>query len=256
MKSTATYSPPTNRILWILLAALILILIGAQITASLVQRDFGRVEVSNLSYPNETGISIRAKLLKPKAISDSNPGPGVVYIHGYQNTRETSDAYAIEIARRGFVVLEIDAIGRGNSGNPLDLDDPEFDPTFGGKASFEKLNSLPYVDPDRVGLMGHSLGAEMVYNIALQDPTAKALVVSGFAYGDDATLNRPQNMLMIFGEYDEYRQRMTGTDDVRMEWMTTPTPTRRNSVPRICGWEKSMGPPRGGSLLRQDFGVP
>ena len=51
-------------------------------------------------------------------VSAESPAPGVVYIHGYQNNRETSDAYAIEMARRGFVVLEIDAIGRGNSGDP------------------------------------------------------------------------------------------------------------------------------------------
>ncbi len=221
MTTPSTPSRPTSRTNLILLAVLLFILLAAEVTASLVQRDFGRVEVSNLRYENESGIPIRAKLLKARALSTSNPGPGVVYIHGYQNNRETSDAYAIELARRGFVVLEIDAIGRGNSSNPLDLDDPAFDPTYGGCASLEKLKSLPFVDPEQVGLMGHSLGAEMAYTIALENPTVKALVISGFAYRDDATLDRPQNMLMIFGEYDEYRQRMTGTRDVRAEWMSS-----------------------------------
>jgi hypothetical protein len=56
----------------------------------------------------------------------------------------------------------------------------------------------------------------------LEDPTIKALVISGFAYRDDATLNRPANMLMIFGQYDEYRQRMTGVSDVTAEWLISP----------------------------------
>jgi pimeloyl-ACP methyl ester carboxylesterase len=204
---------------WLLL---LFILIASEILASQVQRDFGQVDVRNTNFENESGIQIRAKLLKPEGVSKEKPAPGVVYIHGYQNNRETSDAYVIEMARRGFVVLAIDAIGRGNSENPDDIHDPQFDPTFGGQASFDYLKSLPYVNSDSVGLMGHSLGAEMVYSIALKDETVKALVISGFAYGIDSTLNRPQNMLMIFGEYDEYRERMTGVTDVRKEWMSSP----------------------------------
>jgi dienelactone hydrolase len=192
------------------------------ILASQVQQDFGLVKVTNVSYQNYNGIPIRAKLLEPINATLSDPAPGVVYIHGYQNNRETSDAYAIEMARRGFVVLEIDAIGRGNSGNPGDIDSSDFDPTFGGRTSFEYLKSLPSVNPEAVGLMGHSLGAEMVYTIALDDPSVKALSISGFAYREDATQDNPQNMLMIFGEYDEYRERMTGINDIRSEWMSSP----------------------------------
>jgi hypothetical protein len=62
--------------------------------------------------------------------TEENPMPGVVHIHGYQNNRETGDAYCIELARRGFVVLNIDAIGRGNSGMPNDPKDPKFDKTI------------------------------------------------------------------------------------------------------------------------------
>jgi uncharacterized protein len=222
MNINPLFNPPNRRKTWLVLALFLIILLGAEILASQVQQDFGRVAVSNVTYSNETGIPIRAKLLQPVGLSAQSPGPGVVYIHGYQNNRETSDAYAIEIARRGIVVLEIDAIGRGNSGNPLDLADPAFDPTFGGQASFEYLKSLPFVDLDAVGLMGHSLGAEMVYTIALSDPAVKGLVISGFAYRADATPTNPPNMLMIFGQYDEYRERMTGVRDVRAEWLSSP----------------------------------
>ncbi|MBW2009604.1 MAG: acetylxylan esterase [Deltaproteobacteria bacterium] len=121
------------------------VLLGAEITASLVQRDFGRVDVENVRYPNFNGITIRAKLLKPSGASPLSPLPGAVYIHGYQNNRETGDAYCLELARRGFVVLNIDAIGRGNSGIPNDPKAPDFDPTYGGRTSLEYLRSLPFV---------------------------------------------------------------------------------------------------------------
>ncbi len=206
----------------IVLVACLAILIGAVAVAWLVQRDFGRIEVANATYKNYNGIPIRAKLLRPVEATPGNPLPGIVYIHGYQNNRETGDAYAIELARRGIVVLNIDAIGRGNSGIPNDPQDADFDITYGGLTSLDHLKSLPYVDADRVGLMGHSLGAEMAYDVALRDTTVKALGISGFAYGLDASLTSPKNMLMIIGQYDEYRQRMTGVDDIEAEWMSSP----------------------------------
>jgi pimeloyl-ACP methyl ester carboxylesterase len=198
------------------------LLIGAMVVASLVQRDFGQVEVTNVTYENFNGIPIRAKLLRPMDATRDNPAPGLVYIHGYQNNRETGDAYCIELARRGFVVLNIDAIGRGNSGIPNDPSAPDFDETYGGRTSLEYLRSLPFVDAERTGMMGHSLGAEMAYTVALEDPTVKALVISGFAYTLDASATNPKNMLMIIGKWDEYRERMTGTHDIEKEWMSTP----------------------------------
>ncbi len=217
-----TQYPISNLQSLAILAICLIILIAAVIVASLVQRDFGKVEVTNVTYPNYNGISIRAKLLRPVGATQSTPMPGIVYIHGYQNNRETSDAYCIELARRGLVVLEIDAIGRGNSGEPGDPKSPDFDKTYGAASSFKYLKSLPFVNAESVGMMGHSLGAEMAYTVALQDPTVKALAFSGFAYTTAASKTNPKNMLMIFGKWDEYRTRMTGTRDFEKEWMSTP----------------------------------
>jgi uncharacterized protein len=205
-----------------LLLAAVFLMLAAEFTAWRVQTDGGQVLVSNVTYPNYNGIPIRAKLFQHTAITTENPGPGAVYTHGYQNNRETSDANCIEMARRGFVMLCIDAIGRGNSGNPNDVLDPTFDPSYGVETSLQYLRDLPFVDATRTGLMGHSLGAEMSYGVALNDPAVQAIVVSGYAYTDEATTNNPKNMLMIFGQYDEYRARMTGTQDFAAEWMDQP----------------------------------
>jgi dienelactone hydrolase len=78
------------------------------------------------------------------------------------------------------------------------------------------------VDPDRIGIMGHSLGGEMAYTIAVSDPSIKAVAFSGFGYRDDADTRTPRNMLMIFGKYDEYRKRMTATADFERDFMTSP----------------------------------
>jgi dienelactone hydrolase len=196
------------------------------ITASLVQRDFGRVEVSDVEFRNFNGIPVRAKLFVPEGATRDTPVPGMVHIHGYQNNRETGDAYSIETARRGIAVLNIDAIGRGHSGIPGDPADPGFDPTYGGTSAVAFLKSLDYVRAGAVGIMGHSLGAEMAYRVALGDPSLRALIIAGYAYTSEATPAMPHNMLMIIGTYDEFRGRMTGTRDIEKEWMSTDQTTK------------------------------
>lgn len=205
-------------LLFILLLA---VLIAAMALASAVQTDFGRVDVSNVKYLNYNAIPLRAKLMRPKTKDSDIRFPGIVYIHGYQNNRETGDAYCIELARRGFAVLNIDAIGRGNSGIPGNPGHANFDDTYGGRSSLEYLKSLPFVDPKSVGMMGHSLGAEMAYKVALNDPDVRGLVITGFAYTSEADHRQPANMLMVLGKYDEFRQRMTGVRDINADWMST-----------------------------------
>lgn len=213
--------PARNKAAAVFLLCLLL-LAAATVLASLVQQDFGNVEVRNVTYDNYNGIPVRAKLFRPLEAMTESPVPGIVYVHGYQNNRETADAYCIELARRGFAVLSIDAIGRGNSGVPGDQDDSDFDHTYGTVSSIDYLRSLPFVDEGSIGVMGHSLGAEMVYTAALEDPGVNAVVISGFAYTPEATTNNPRNMLMVFGKYDEYRYRMTETRDFSGQWMSSP----------------------------------
>jgi len=205
---------------WIALVLLVAICAGAAYVASRVQTDGGRIQVTNVRFRNPSGIPVRGKLFRPASATAEHRVPGVVFIHGYQSSRETGDAFAVELARRGIAVLAIDALGRGDSGNPVDdVESPAFDETFGGRTALAWVRSLSFVDRERVGMLGHSLGAEVCFEIALEDPDVRALVIVGFAYTADATPQLPRNMLMIFGRFDEFRGRMTGTQDLAAEWM-------------------------------------
>lgn len=81
----------------------------------MVQTDFGKVTVRNVKFKDYNGKIIAAKLMIPKGVSKDNPAPGIIYLHGYQNNKETNAPYCIEAARRGFVVLNVDTLGRGKS---------------------------------------------------------------------------------------------------------------------------------------------
>jgi dienelactone hydrolase len=198
---------------------LCLVWLAATIVAWLVQRDFGQVQVRNITFQNYNGLTVRGKLFIPANASVDTPVPGVVYVHGYQNNRETSDPYCIELSRRGVAALCIDALGRGNSDNQFKEDEPGFDETYGVRDALKYIRGLDFVDETRTGLMGHSMGSEMVYTVALEDTQLRALTFSGYGYTLQADTSMPHNMLMIFGKYDEYRQRMTNTRNFETEWM-------------------------------------
>jgi dienelactone hydrolase len=204
------------------LGALLAIVLLAEVVGYAVMTNGFTISVSNIWIKNKNGLMVRGKLYRPENATTKSPAPGIVYLHGYQNNRETSDPYGIELSRRGFVVILLDTLGRGNSDNQFSEEEPGFDPTYGGESAFAALQNLPYVDPERCGLAGHSLGGEMIYAAALTNPAVQAIVFSGFAYTETATPDTPKNMLMIFGKYDEYRDRMTGTRDFEVEWMSSP----------------------------------
>jgi len=222
VKSSFVFDKKVRKTTALVLLLSILVMLAAQVTAYAAMTDGFKVQVSNVTFENKNGLMVRGKLFQPEGASPVNPTPGVVYLHGYQNNRETSDPYGIELARRGFVVITLDTLGRGNSDNQFSESEPGFDPTYGAETAFEYLQELPFVDPERCGLGGHSLGGEMSYLAAMENPDVKAIVFSGYAYLEDATSDNPKNMLMIFGKYDEYRERMTGTQDFEAEWMDSP----------------------------------
>ena len=84
------------------------------VLANGIQRGGGEIAVSEGKIADTNGF-LTYKLYKPVQASEQNPAPAVLLLHGYQNDHETCAAYAIELARRGAVVLCLDEYGHGLS---------------------------------------------------------------------------------------------------------------------------------------------
>lgn len=94
-----------------------LLLLGAFVcmgVANGIQRGGGSIDVSEGELVSEYG-GLTFKLYRPETATADSPAPAVLLLHGYQNDRETGSAYAIELARRGAVVLALDEYGHGAS---------------------------------------------------------------------------------------------------------------------------------------------
>ena len=98
----------------IVLALLLAAVFGCMIAADGIQRDGGSIDVTEGWIETDVG-NLMYKLYTPVTATADNPAPGVLLLHGYQNDHETCAAYAVELARRGAVVLCLDEYGHGAS---------------------------------------------------------------------------------------------------------------------------------------------
>ena len=122
----------TGRSTFLLVVALLLVF-GGGVIAALVQTDFGAVRVQDVRFAVADGRVVHAKLYRPRGATAEAPAPGVLAVHGYINANGTQSPYAIELARRGYVVLAIDQPGHGYS------DPPAFAGGFGGPEALADL---------------------------------------------------------------------------------------------------------------------
>ncbi|THD58359.1 alpha/beta fold hydrolase, partial [Phenylobacterium sp.] len=131
----------------------LVLILGGSYLANAIQTA-GGVTLKDVRFVGDQPNLTQAGLLyTPPGASAAHPAPAVLVSHGYINTREMQSPFAIELARRGFVVLAMDMVGHGYSegsvGQVRDL---------GGPAALRYLQSLPFVDKTNIGLEGHSMG--------------------------------------------------------------------------------------------------
>jgi pimeloyl-ACP methyl ester carboxylesterase len=185
----------------------VLIVIGGLI-AHLTQTA-GGIKIQDIRFKGAKGNTMSALLYTPPNATAQKPAPGILAVHGYINSRETQAGFAIEFARRGYVVLALDQTGHGYS------DPPAFANGFGGPDALAYLRSLDVVDKNNIGLEGHSMGGWTVLAAATAMPNDyKAMVLEGSSTGRpfaaDGTATWPRNVALVFAQYEEFPQLMWG----------------------------------------------
>lgn len=191
-----------------LLIASLALVFGGAVLASVVQRS-GGVSIEPITFTGTGGLRMSALLYVPAGVTAQAPAPAVLAIHGYINSRETQSPYAIEFARRGYVVLALDQTGHGYS------DPPAFANGYGGPDGLAFLRTLPIVDKQRIVLEGHSMGGWAVLVAAgVMRDAYSAIVVSGSSTGTlgapEGDASFPRNFGLIYAQHDEFSNLMWG----------------------------------------------
>ena len=174
----------------------------------------GGIRIQDVRFTGAKGNTMSALLYIPANATPQIPAPGILAVHGYINSRETQDGFAIEFARRGYVVLALDQTGHGYS------DPPAFANGFGGPDGLAYLRSLEFVDKNNIGLEGHSMGGWAVLAAATAAPNDyKSMVLEGSSTGKpfaaEGTPSWPRNVALVFAQYEEFSTLMWGVDKAR-----------------------------------------
>ena len=174
----------------------------------------GGIRIQDVRFKGAKGNTMSALLYIPANATPQIPAPGILAVHGYINSRETQDGFAIEFARRGYVVLALDQTGHGYS------DPPAFANGFGGPDGLAYLRSLEFVDKNNIGLEGHSMGGWTVLAAATAAPNDyKSMVLEGSSTGKpfaaEGTPSWPRNVALVFAQYEEFSALMWAVDKAR-----------------------------------------
>ncbi|RSK26041.1 alpha/beta hydrolase [Bacillus sp. HMF5848] len=192
---------------WAVVLSLVIVLIGSMVAHN-VQTDFGNVTVKDLRFAGNNGNVLSAKLFTPASMNPEEKLPAILTMHGYINSREVQDAFNIEFARRGYVVLAMDMQGHGYSEQ-----EPIEAASRGAVAGLDYLRELGFVDQERIAVEGHSMGGWSTLAASNAFPEWIHTVIqvgsSTETYGaGEVTANSEFNYAIVFGKYDEFAKLM------------------------------------------------
>jgi dienelactone hydrolase len=130
--------------------------------------------------------------------------PGVVVAHGFSGSAELMAPFGDSLATQGYVVVLLDFAGHGANTSPLPDDAAATDASVNAlqhdlDVALAHLRSLPDVDPARVALVGHSMGATEVTRYAAAHPSVRATVALSLPGSSVAQTDRPARLLLLYG---------------------------------------------------------
>lgn len=184
-----------GRLVVLVVVALVLAVIGVR---GLVRARAG------LSRAVTSVEGIPVELIAPAAIV-AGPMPGVVVVHGFSGSRQLMYGVAQSIARNGYAVAVMDLPGHGQNPTRMAMQP-------GRSSGFNEplarvtgwLRGQPGVDPARIALVGHSMGAGAVLRFAAGEPGIGATVAisGGLAPRGPIPANEPRNVLAMAGAWE------------------------------------------------------
>lgn len=145
-----------------------------------------------LAHYSSNGLQINGLLTIPTGDVPAGGFPAIVFLHGYippasyQTTTRYED-YVNYLASNGFVVFKIDYRGHGNSEGEPGGAYFSADYVIDTLAAVKALQSYDQVNPDKIGLWGHSMSGNVALRTAVINPSIKAVVIwagAVYSYAD------------------------------------------------------------------------
>lgn len=155
--------------------ALVGLALSLAFLALAVRLAFFTYDEREVRFESADGTVLAGTIFAPRS---DGPHPGVVFLHGSGRETRGEFRYLAKLyARHGFAALAYDKRGAGESGGStyeVGYDGYAAD----GAAAVRRLGREPDVDPDRIGLFGHSEGGWVAPLAAREIDPAFVIVTS------------------------------------------------------------------------------
>ncbi len=139
------------------------------------------------SYKSD-GLLLNGLLTRPSDQMPLGGYPAIIFVHGYiapdqYQTMKNYVSYVDYFARRGFVVFKIDLRGHADSEGEASGAYYSADYVADTLNAYAALLQADFVNPQKVGLWGHSMAGNIVMRALAVRPEIKAAVIwSGAVY--------------------------------------------------------------------------
>ncbi|WP_431942216.1 alpha/beta fold hydrolase [Micromonospora marina] len=198
-----TPGPASRRLLACGLVALLAVVLGVLLLA---RADAG------LSTRRATVAGVPLTEVRADGVSGDRR-PGVVIAHGFAGSARLMRPLADSVARRGGVAVLLDFAGHGASharlpGAGRDEERSRALLRHDLDVAIAWLRGRPGVDPDRIVLVGHSMGAGAVVRYAVAHPEIDRTVAISLPDGGDVPAGWPGRLTLVVGglEFAGFRQ--------------------------------------------------
>lgn len=135
-----------------------------------------KVTTQKVTFKNQYQMSVAGNLYMPKGVDPGARNPAIIVGHPMGAVKEQSaNLYAQKLAEQGFVTLSLDLSFWGESeGQPRNAVAPDsYAEDF--SAAVDYLGTRPFVDRQRIGVLGICGSGSFVISAAKIDPRMKAI---------------------------------------------------------------------------------
>ena len=135
-----------------------------------------KLTAQKVRFPNQYRMQVVGNLFVPKKFDRATKTPAIIVGHPMGAVKEqSSNLYAQKLADQGFIALSLDQSFWGASeGQPRNAVAPDiYAEAFSAAVDF--LGTQPFVDRDRIGVLGICGSGSFVISAAKIDPRMKAI---------------------------------------------------------------------------------
>ena len=133
----------------------------------------------------------------------SKPAPVVVIAHGFAGSRQLMQAFAVTLARNGYIAVTFDFAGHGR--NPVPLTGSITEETGATRTLVAEVSQVSAyargLGDGRLAVLGHSMASDIIVRFAQQTPDVAATVAVSM-FSPAVTASSPRNLLVIVGGWE------------------------------------------------------